>query len=86
MDREDRESDAISKDGVEGRREKRFRTVSRQSKIACGSVVNVEVEFLCLKGNVLSHIVYALPALLCVLDPSIKHRVASGAESRISIQ
>jgi len=39
-DREGRESDAIRKNGVGGGG--RFRMVSRQSKIACSSVVSVE--------------------------------------------
>ena len=57
-DREGRESDAIRKDGVGGGGG-RFKMVSRQSKIACSSVISVEAEFLCSKANILSPIVYA---------------------------
>ena len=58
-DTEDRVSDAIRKDGVRGGR--RFRMVSRQSKIACSSVVSVEAEFLCRKAIAiaLSPVMYA---------------------------
>jgi len=41
---EDSESDAIKKEEVRG--EERFKIDSRQSKMACSSVVNIETGFL----------------------------------------